>query len=103
MRKLVSSIAIMAMLSASACSTNGGMYSESDPNNNQFSGWKTAGAVLLGVLTLGAIGAGAYAGASQPHYTPTNTYYHNGNTVRTYFINGEVVTCYTSGSFVNCY
>jgi hypothetical protein len=101
MRKVITSIMLVALLNA--CSTNGGMYSASDPQNNEFSGWKTAGAVVLGVLTLGAIGVGAYAGATTPTYTPVNTYYHNGNSVRTYIVNGEYVTCYRTGSFVNCY
>jgi hypothetical protein len=57
----------MALLSSvSACSTAGGMYTEGDPVNGEFSGWKTAGAVLLGILTVGAVGAAAYAGASDP-------------------------------------
>jgi hypothetical protein len=102
MRRLVAGLVLATM--TAACSTNGGMYSASDPANNEFSGWKTAGAVVLGVLTLGAIGAGAYAGASQPTYTPTSTYTtYNGTRVRTYIINGEYVTCYSSGSYVNCY
>jgi hypothetical protein len=98
-RKIVSALALIAM--ASACSTTGGMYSESDPNNNQFSGWKTAGAVLLGVLTLGVVGAAAYAGANQPTYSPT--YVDNNSYSRTYFINGTMVTCYRTGNLVNCY
>jgi hypothetical protein len=100
-RKIVSAIALTAMLGA--CSTNGGMYSENDPQNNEFSGWKTAGAVVLGVLTLGAIGAGAYAGASQPTYTPTYTTSYSNSETRTYWINGEMITCNRIGSFVNCY
>jgi hypothetical protein len=57
----------MALLSSvSACSTAGGMYTEGDPVNGEFSGWKTAGAVLVGILTVGAVGAAAYASASNP-------------------------------------
>lgn len=101
MRKLISIIMLVAMLNA--CSTNGGMYSESDPQNNEFSGWKTAGAVVLGVLTLGVIGAGAYAGASQPTYSTVYTRPSYGYVgPRTYFVNGEMITCYGSG-VVTCY
>jgi hypothetical protein len=104
-RNLVSAIALAATLGA--CSTNGGMYSESDPANNEFSGWKTAGAVVLGVLTLGAVGAGAYAGASQPTYrpvyTPTYTSTYSHSETRTYMINGELITCNRVGSYVNCF
>ena len=103
MRRLISAGALIALLGA--CSTNGGMYSESDAANNEFSVWKTAGAVVLGVLTLGAIGAGAYAGAQQPTYThnPNVTFVSGNNHVRTYIVNGEYVTCYRTGSYVNCY
>lgn len=77
-RKIVSAIALMAMLGA--CSTAGGMYSEGDPVNGQFSGWKTAGAVLLGIVTLGAVGAAAYAGAADaPAYSPTTTVHCTSN------------------------
>ena len=102
-RNLVSAVALAAMLGA--CSTNGGMYSESDPANNEFSGWKTAGAVVLGVLTLGAVGAGAYAGASQPTttYRPTYTTTYSHTETRTYMINGELITCHRVGSYVNCF
>ena len=100
MRKVITSIVLLGMLNA--CSTAGGWYSESDPNNNQFSGWKTAGAVVLGVLTLGAVAAGAAAGSSSHTTTYVSpSYSHSG--YRTYWVNGEMVTCYHSGSFVNCY
>jgi hypothetical protein len=102
--RLSISIMLVAALMSSACSTAGGMYSSGDPVNGQFSGWKTAGAVLLGVLTLGAVGAAAYAGASNPTYSNNNVTYVGGNSnMRTYIVNGEYVTCYRSGSIVNCY
>ena len=106
MRRTIVAGVMLAAALTSACSTTGGMYSESDPNNNQFSGWKTAGAVLLGVLTLGAVGAAAYAGASNPTYSPnTNnvTYVGGDSHTRHYIVNGEYVTCTRTGSFVNCY
>jgi hypothetical protein len=109
--KLMRGLMVMLLLcqaatAVSGCSTTGGMYSESDPQNNEFSGWKTAGAVLLGIVTLGAIGAGAYAGAtSHPAYTyqPNVTYVGGNSHVRTYIVNGEYVTCYRTGNYVNCY
>ena len=84
-------VLLTAALHTAACSTTGGMYSESDPNNNQFSGWKTAGVVLLGIVTLGAVGAAAYAGAqdTRPVYYPTrqvnctSTRYYRGGPVYT--------------------
>ena len=108
LRMTVSAIALTAMLGA--CSTNGGMYSEGSATHGEFSTWKTIGAVFLGVLTLGAIGAGAYAGAadSSPRYTyttmPSNVVFVSGNNYqRTYLVNGEYVTCYRTGSYINCY
>ena len=101
MRKVIASIVLLGMLNA--CSTSGGWYSESDPQNNEFSGWKTAGAVVLGVLTLGAVAAGAAVGASQPTHTVYTTPSYSYSGYRTYYVNGEMVTCYHSGSFVNCY
>ena len=65
-------IAVAIMGSVNACSTNGGMYTEGDPVNGEFSVWKTAGAVVLGIITVGAVGAAAYAGASDP--APTYSY-----------------------------
>jgi hypothetical protein len=72
-KSMKSAMLAMALLSSvSACSTAGGMYTEGDPVNGEFSVWKTAGAVVLGVLTVGAVGAAAYAGASDP--APTYSY-----------------------------
>jgi hypothetical protein len=105
MRKLVSCIAITAMLGTSACSTNGGMYSAGSATHGEFSTWKTVGAVFLGVLTLGAIGAGAYAGASNRTYSYSSTpvFISGDNYRRTYLVNGEYVTCYRTGSYIKCY
>jgi hypothetical protein len=65
-------LAIALLSSLNACSTAGGMYTEGDPVNGEFSVWKTAGAVVLGIITVGAVGAAAYAGASDP--APTYSY-----------------------------
>ena len=65
-----------ALLSSGACSTAGGWYSDGDTVNGEFSAWKSVGAVALGVLTLGAIGAGAYAASTAP-----TTHYYSGQPV----------------------
>ena len=106
LRNTVSAVALVAMLGA--CSTNGGMYSEGSATHGEFSTWKTVGAVFLGVLTLGAIGVGAYAGAadsSGTSYSQTsNVVFVSGdNYRRTYLVNGEYVTCYRSFSTWSCY
>jgi hypothetical protein len=108
MRNVVRGLAILMFALQAACSTAGGMYTANDPVNGDFSVWKTAGAVLLGVLTLGAIGVGAYAGASSNHGT---TYVNSDEPVfvsgdsyhRTYYYKGQYINCYRTGSFVNCY
>ena len=104
MRKVIASILLVSMLSA--CSTAGGWYSEGDPVNGDFSVWKSAGAVVLGAITLGMVGAAAYAGAqdSGPTYTTTYvtpSYGYSGS--RTYFVNGTMVTCYGGPALVTCY
>lgn len=108
MTRVMRGLMILTLLLSSACSTAGGMYTEGDPVNGQFSGWKTAGAVLLGVLTLGAIGAGAYAGASNSHGTTyvssdEPVFVSGDNYHRTYYYKGQYINCYRTGAFVNCY
>ena len=97
----------IGLLFNSACSTNGGMYSEGSATHGEFSTWKTVGAVFLGILTLGAIGAGAYAGASnsggttyvdsdEPVFVSGDSYH------RVYYYKGRYINCYRTGSYVNC-
>lgn len=101
MRRLLKALLIAALLTTSACSTAGGMYTEGDPVNGDFSVWKTAGAVLLGVVTMGAIAGAAYAGAQDSHPTyVTPSYSYSGT--RQYLVNGTLVTCFGSG-VVTCY
>ena len=97
-------------VAVTGCSTNGGMYSEGSATHGEFSTWKTVGAVFLGILTLGAIGAGAYAGASNGGANGT-TYVNSDEPVfvsgdsyhRVYYYRGQYINCYRTGSHVNCY
>jgi hypothetical protein len=64
--------------------------------NGEFSLWKTAGLVVGSAVVVAAAAAGGAAAAhSQPSYHPTYS--------KTYWINGEMVTCYRTGDVINCY
>lgn len=52
MRQLIVTMCLATALSA--CSTTYGMYSKSDPNNNQFGYMSTYLAVIAGALIIGA-------------------------------------------------
>ncbi|MGC6535691.1 MAG: hypothetical protein ACON4V_09105 [Parvibaculales bacterium] len=55
MRKILLPISLAAALTVSACSTNYGVYSKTDPRNDEFGYLSTYIALAAGILLVGAL------------------------------------------------
>lgn len=66
-RNMAAALALAASLGA--CSSTGGFYKEGDPQNGEFSTWRTV-ALPFAVLGVALVGAAAGAAAASPPPAP---------------------------------